>query len=156
MTWWSPCLCPKERSKNHCLILKSYKPTRPGLALLCRTNYQGHLLQTWTSLRTRATWETRFFTLCRILLPESCAASSALKTICSQKNPVGIWFSLSLLPIFSPCKPETTYEGTSCPFLGWLVPFSTAAPELTLTLDRPWVPSGPCRTHIYWNCAADG
>ena len=36
---------------------------------------------------------------------------------------MGICFSWSLLSIFLPCKPKITYEGTSYPSLGWLVPF---------------------------------
>ena len=51
---------------------------------------------------------------------------------------MGICFSWSLLSIFLPCKPETTYKGTSYP-QGWLVPLSTTGLEVTLTQKRPGI-----------------
>ena len=51
---------------------------------------------------------------------------------------MGICFSWSLLSIFLPCKPETTYKGTSYP-QGWLVPLSTTGLEVALTQKRPGI-----------------
>ena len=48
---------------------------------------------------------------------------------------MGICFSWSLLSIFLPCKPETTYKGTSYP-QGWLVPLSTTGLGVALTFIR--------------------